>query len=86
MVLNDDAMNALENQIYAAAEKAAVMNDSVPDGQIEGRPYINPENGRKEVHFFGQEHFVKAMMPPRKRARLVTMREIAGLQREGVWK
>ena len=62
-----DAFEVMEPQVYAACKQAASRPDSVPPGEMREVTRINPQNGHKEVHFIGNESFVKDMMRPGRR-------------------
>ena len=59
-----DVFEVFEPQIYDACREAASRPDSVAPGEIREVTRINPQNGHKEVHFIGNESFVRDMMRP----------------------
>ena len=50
-----------EPLIYDACAKAVARNDTVPPGEMREIVRVDPVTGFKEVRFYGQESFVKAM-------------------------
>jgi hypothetical protein len=62
--LSRAAFEALEPQVYTACRDAANRPDSVPVGEMRKIEVVNPQNGQKEVHFIGQESFVKQFTRP----------------------
>jgi len=50
-----------EPMIYDACAKAVARNDTVPPGEMREIVRVDPVTGFKEVRFYGQESFVKAM-------------------------
>jgi hypothetical protein len=62
-----DVFEVFEPQIYDACREAASRPDSVAPGEIREVTRINPQNGHKEVHFIGNESFVRDMMRPGRR-------------------
>ena len=59
-----DVFETLEPQVYSACREAAKRPDSVAPGTMREVTRINPQNGHKEIHFLGQESFVKEMGRP----------------------
>jgi hypothetical protein len=65
--LSRAAFEALEPQVYDACREAATRPDSVPPGEMRRIEVTNPQNGHKEVHFIGNESFVKDFTRPGRR-------------------
>jgi hypothetical protein len=62
-----DAFEVMEQQVYAACKQAASRPDSVAPGEMREVTRINPQNGHKEIHFLGNESFVRDMCRPGRR-------------------
>ena len=62
-----DIFETFEPQIYDACRDAASRPDSVPPGEMRKIEVTNPQNGHKEIHFIGNESFVKDMGRPGRR-------------------
>jgi hypothetical protein len=58
---------AAQPQIYDACAKAVAHNDTVPPGEMREVVRINPENGFKEIRFYGQRSFVADLGRPGRR-------------------
>jgi hypothetical protein len=56
-----DAFEVMEPQVYAACREAASRPDSAAPGEMREVTRINPQNGHKEIHFLGNESFVRQM-------------------------
>lgn len=65
--LQPDAVNAYWDQFFDACKAAASRPDAAPPGQLEARPWVDPETGQKWTKFYGQENFVKQMGIPGRR-------------------
>jgi hypothetical protein len=61
------AFEAMEPQVYNECGKAASRPDSVPLGEMREVVKIDPKTGHKEIHFRGQESFVKEFTRPGRR-------------------
>jgi hypothetical protein len=59
--LPKDVFETFEPQVYSACAEAAKRPDSVTPGEIREVVRINPQNGHKEIHFLGNESFVRKM-------------------------
>src|SRR5258708_1156742 len=51
--LDEPAFKVMEPDYYHASKIAASRNDTVPDGELEARTVVDPQNGMKVVKFFG---------------------------------
>jgi hypothetical protein len=63
--LNDDVLDRFEPQLINDSGQAAYRNDSVPPGQM--RSFERTKNGIKTIEWYGQECFVRDLMPPSRR-------------------
>ena len=65
--LPDEAIPAIEPQVLTDAVKEAKNPANFHPGEIHLVPWTDPQTGRKENHFYGEESFVKNMMRPGRR-------------------
>jgi hypothetical protein len=65
--MSPEVFAAFEPQIYDACTKAVARNDTVPPGEMREIVRVDPVTGFREVRFYGQESFVKAMNRPGRR-------------------
>ena len=65
--LRADALDALEPQLLNAVTKEAVNPANFAPGEIRLVPWIDPQTGRKENRFYGQESFIREMTRPGRR-------------------
>jgi hypothetical protein len=56
--MSPEVFAAFEPQVYQAATVAVARNDTVPLGEMREITRVNPENGYKEIRFYGQRSFV----------------------------
>jgi hypothetical protein len=68
--LRDDALAALEPQIYDACQKAARRADTVPEDALLRRVESIDGNGLKVVDWVGQRIFVHDFTRPGRQARI----------------
>ena len=65
--LPDDAIPTIVPQVLTDAVKEAKNPANFHPGEIRLVPWTDPQTGRKENHFYGEESFVKNMMRPGRR-------------------
>jgi hypothetical protein len=62
-----DVFETFEPQIYDACREAATRPDAAAPGEMRQITKINPQNGHKEIHFIGNESFVRDFTRPGRR-------------------
>ena len=65
--LRSDALDVFEPQLLKAVKREAINPKNFAPGEIRLVPWVDPQTGRKENRFYGQEFFVKQMMRPGRR-------------------
>lgn len=65
--LPDNVLSRFAPQLVAAVKVEAVNPANFEPGEIRLIPWTDPQTGRKENRFYGQEHFTKFMGRPGRR-------------------